>query len=166
MEQPGRLLSLFTKIRSSSSSDDTLTGDASVDEVLRTLCNSDLAKLLGFVRDWNVSARTSRIAQGVLNAIVKLRPAENIMKAFTDDNALEGGQLVVEPGKTAATGGTALKELIDALVPYTERHLTRLERLVQESYMVDYILAEMDDGMIDGEVEDVNGMDIDENMAY
>jgi len=64
------------------------------------------------------------------------------------------------------TGGTPLKELVDGLIPYTERHLSRMERLVQESYVVDYILGEMDDGMFDGELEDDgNSMDMDTSIA-
>jgi U3 small nucleolar RNA-associated protein 13 len=34
-----------------------------------------------------------------------------------------------------------------------------MDRLVQDSFVVDYILSEMDDGMFDG--QDVNTMDID-----
>ena len=50
-----------------------------------------------------------------------------------------------------------MRELLEALIPYTERHLARMERLVQESYVVDYVLGEMDDGLDGGE----EGMDVD-----
>ena len=62
--------------------------------------------------------------------------------------------------------GLLLKELVDALIPYTERHLTRMEKLLQDSYVVEHLLSEMDDGMFgelgDGD-EDVDNysMDID-----
>jgi U3 small nucleolar RNA-associated protein 13 len=42
---------------------------------------------------------------------------------------------------------------LEALLPYTERHLSRMDKLVQESYMVDYILGEMDGGMFNDEEE-------------
>jgi U3 small nucleolar RNA-associated protein 13 len=51
----------------------------------------------------------------------------------------------------------ALKELVDALIPYTERHLSRMDKLIQDSYMVDYVLGEMDDGIFDVDDE----MDVD-----
>lgn len=35
-----------------------------------------------------------------------------------------------------------------------QMHLSRMEKLLQESYVVDYILSEMDDGMFDGELID------------
>ncbi|KAJ7651679.1 U3 small nucleolar RNA-associated protein [Mycena polygramma] len=154
MGQPGRLLSLFKDIRASAAESTTastsITGNPSVDEVIRTLGGSDLAKLLGYVRTWNT---------GVLFAIVKLRSADDVMQAFGDEvheaALVEGGF----GGAKAGAGGTALKEMVDALIPYTERHLVRMERLVQESYMVDYVLGEMDDGMFDDEYDD-GAMDI------
>ncbi|KAF7347597.1 U3 small nucleolar RNA-associated protein [Mycena venus] len=143
MGQPGRLLNLFRDIRAaaaeSSEPSSSITGNSSVDEVIRTLGGSDLAKLLRYVRDWNTVAKTSVVAQGVLFAIMKLRSADDVMKAFGDEvneTALVEGTL-----GTNGAGGTALKEMVDALIPYTERHLARMERLVQESYMVDYVLG-------------------------
>jgi len=93
---------------------------------------------------------------------VKLRSAEDVMQAFGAEagEAMFAGESM---GRSAGAdvGGTPLKELVDALIPYTERHLSRMERLLQESYVVDYILGEMDDGMFDGEED---GASIDVNM--
>lgn len=170
MEQPGRLLSLFKDIRSRSSSDESendsssITGHSSVDEVIRTLPGSDLAKLLRYVRDWNAKAKTSGVAQGILYAVMKLRSATDVMQAFGD----EAGEAMFANGSIgkAGSGGTSLKELVDALIPYTERHLSRMDRLVQESYVVDYILGEMDDGMFDADLEDDRGsMDVEMSVA-
>jgi len=146
MSQPGRLFSLFKEV--SGHEQTALTGNASVDEVIETLGGSDLAKLLRYVRDWNTNAKTAGVAQGVLFAVTKMRSAEEVIGAFGEEGVekafAEGGGGGVA---VASTGGTAVKELMDALIPYSERHLSRLERLVQESYVVDYILGEMDDGM-------------------
>ena len=160
MSQPGRLHSLFKDVISSSSKDDdqpSIIGDPSVDEVIRTLGGSDLAKLLRFVRDWNTNAKTSTVAQKVLLTIVKLRSADEIIQAFsdeTDEKAFAEGDEVSSSQPPPATGRTALKELVDALIPYSERHLSRMEKLVQDSYVVDYILGEMDDGMFDNGFDD------------
>lgn len=161
MGQPGRLYNLFKDIRASAAESSTpsasLTGNSSVDEVIRTLAGSDLAKLLRYVRDWNAVAKTCAVAQGVLFATVKLRSADDVMQAFGDE--VHETALVEGKADSRDSGGTKLKEMVDALIPYTERHLARMERLVQESYMVDYVLAEMDDGMFDGELED-GAMDV------
>jgi U3 small nucleolar RNA-associated protein 13 len=162
MSQPGRLLSLFKDVISSSPKYDdqpSIIGNSSVDEVIRTLGGSDLAKLLRFIRDWNTNAKTSTVAQKVLLTIVKLRSADEIIQAFSDETDekvfAEGEEVSSQP-----TGRTALKELVDALIPYSERHLSRMEKLVQDSYVVDYILGEMDDGMFDEGFDD-NAMEVD-----
>lgn len=157
MEQPGRLLSLFKNVQSSKTDSKTgtsVTGNADVDEVICTLGGSDLAKLLRYVRDWNTNAKTSGVAQTVLFAAVKLRSADDMLKAFKDEMNEAAFAEVNGATKGTINGGTGMRELVDALIPYTERHLARLDRLVQESYMVDYILGEMDDGMFDGDVLD------------
>ncbi|OBZ79826.1 putative U3 small nucleolar RNA-associated protein 13 [Grifola frondosa] len=160
MQQPGRLHSLFKNLPSSAPPDlpPSISGHPAVDEVLRTLSGTDLSRLLRYVRDWNAHARTSAVAQRVLHAIVKLRAADDVMRAFDEETALSA--VVAEDGagtgKSESKGATALKELMDALIPYTERHLTRMERLLQDSYVVEFILGEMDDGMF-GELGDEDG---------
>ena len=117
-----------------------------MDEVIRTMSAEDLATLIKFVRDWNSNAKTSEIAQEILHAIVKLRSAEEIMETFGPQATLTGAEQT-----TDATGG--LKEIVDGLIPYTERHLARMERLIQESYVVDFLLEEMDQGMFGGDTD-------------
>ncbi|KAI0361058.1 WD40 repeat-like protein [Trametes cingulata] len=178
MGQPGRLHTLFASLTSSSPSfspssspsspsSSSITGHAAVDEVLRTLPGADLARLLRYVRDWNARARTSAVAQRVLHAVVKLRAAEDVARAFDEEAAFnaasaapgddeEGFGKAVAVGEVVpleGRGTTALKELIDSLIPYTERHLTRMEKLLQDSYVVEHLLSEMDDGLF-GELGD------------
>ncbi|TFK77449.1 WD40 repeat-like protein [Pluteus cervinus] len=166
MEQPGRLLSLFKQIRASREEFDSQQhGNASFEQVIGALALSDLAKLMRYIRDWNTNAKTSVVAQSILYAIVKSKSADDLVKAFD----AESGETAFAEFPTASPSGSkvgagALKELVDALLPYTERHLARLDRLMQESYMVDYILAEMDDGMFDGE-ELQDDMDVDRPLG-
>lgn len=154
MNQPGRLYSLFRDIASpdaEESSAEAYTGNVLVDEVIRTLTTLDLARLLFFVRNWNSNAKTSDVAQRVLFAIVKLRSADDVMRVFEDEAAIKSFADAEEAApSTGKAGMTAMKELIEAIVPYTERHLSKVNRLLQESYVIDYILGEMDDGMFDG----------------
>ncbi|KAF8971741.1 U3 small nucleolar RNA-associated protein [Flammula alnicola] len=168
MSQPGRLLSLFKDVAASEEERESasLTGSEAVDEVIRTLSGPELAKLLRFVRDWNTNAKTSAVAQRVLFTVMKLRTADEVIQAFGDENTekiFADGEDSSASINAPPTGRTALKELVDALIPYSERHLSRMERLVQESYVVDYILGEMDDGMFDNDLLSGDGdvMDID-----
>jgi U3 small nucleolar RNA-associated protein 13 len=162
MQQPGRLLNLFKTIAASEEAKAglSLTGNAAVDEVIRTLPGPELVKLLRYVKEWNANAKTSPVAQVVLYAIMKLRDAGMVMRAFGEevlDSQLSRGFLSGAKVEQQS-GSTALKELVEALIPYTERHLARMNRLLQESYMVDYILSEMDDGMV--QLEDDESMDV------
>ena len=138
----------------------SLTGHPSVDEVIRTIGGSDLAKLLRYVRDWNTKAKTSVIGQGVLFAIVKSRSADDIAAAFGEETR-ERMFADLTNATPKSTGRTGLRDLIDALVPYTERHMSRMDKLLQESYMVDYVLSEMDGGILGNNLADDLAMDVD-----
>lgn len=157
MEQPGRLLSLFKSIQKQNQEDRedreeaSVTGLLAVDQVILKLGGSDLVKLLKYARDWNTNAKTSGVAQQVIHAVVKIKSVEEIMDAFKDDlkeAAFAEGSLTSD-----RTTATALKDLVEGLIPYTERHLARINRLIHDSYMVDYILGEMDDGLFDQEMD-------------
>jgi len=143
MDQPGRLLKLFQSLSAKVDSfqEGSITGNLQVDDTISTLTSEELHNLLCHVRSWNASTRTSEIAQRVLYAILKLRHHGDL------------GEL----GKAVETQETqnvdlrqrlAIQDLVDGLIPYTERHLHRLDRLVQESYVIDLIIGEMDDGLI------------------
>lgn len=161
--QPGRLYSIFKNIASSVGGPlpEGLTGDTLVDEVIRTLAVPDLARLLSFVCSWNSNAKTSGVAQRILFAIVKLRSAHGLMRVFDDEITIKPFDMdnTDETSPTANPGMTAMKELIEAIIPYTERHLSKVDRLLQESYLIDYILGEMDDGMFDADGTD-QGMEV------
>lgn len=169
MCQPGRLLSLFSSVRSnrppasatstlhanasSAPSDDSssITGSLAVDLVIKGLPALDLVRLLGHVRDWNARAKTSPVAQTVLHAVLRLRTSEEIVEAFTSmkdlPQALKETPGAGGKGKSGSTAPASIGEILDALVPYTERYFDRAERMVQESFILDFALSEMDGGL-------------------
>ena len=114
--------------------------------MIRTLPLPELGKLLCHIRDWNSTSKTSGIAQTVLHAILKLRRAEDVRAAFVATSKLlplltaTYRRLWNPMMKTEAMPSTqgavkakkdGLREVVEALIPYTERHLTRTERMVQ-----------------------------------
>ena len=187
MDQPRRLFNLFKAVSASCAPLDTsiaedgvytcntqtITGNASVDQVIRTLPLPELGKLLRHIRDWNSTSKTSGIAQTVLHAILKLRRAEDVRAAFvatsnttttTNNNNLPPSLEPNDEGEATSSTQNAVKakkdglrEVVEALIPYTERHLTRTERMVQDSYVLDFLIGEMDGGV----VLDEEGMDMD-----
>ncbi|OGM47032.1 putative small nucleolar ribonucleoprotein complex subunit [Aspergillus bombycis] len=149
LNHPGRLLSLFTAAVDTaddpSSTDaekseraNSLTGNPSIDEVLQTLDSNNLRTLLLRLRDWNTNARTSRVAQRILFALFRSYPASTFIELATTSMANRRSD-----SRTAA----GMKDILQALSAYTERHYRRIEELTDESYLVEWVLGEMDGGV-------------------
>ncbi|EPS28731.1 hypothetical protein PDE_03677 [Penicillium oxalicum 114-2] len=147
LNHPGRLLSLFTAAINAAEdptrSDEeraiaanSLTGNPAIDEVLQTLGTSNLRTLLLRLRDWNTNARTSRVSQRILYALFRSYPASTFVELATTSVRGKEGR---------AAGG--LKDIMQALTAYTERHYKRIEELADDSYLVEWVLNEMDGGV-------------------
>ncbi|KAJ3489692.1 hypothetical protein NLG97_g5941 [Lecanicillium saksenae] len=129
LNHPGRLLSLFTSVVTGEKKDaGSYTGLRAVDEVLGNLSDDQIFLLLLRLRDWNTNARTAPVAQRILWALVRSYPASKFSNL-----SVKG-----------ARGQQSLKDILQALRVYTERHYKRMEELVDESYLVEYTLQEMD----------------------
>lgn len=138
MDQPGRLFSLFKSVVETETPDEgSLSGLLAVDTVLASLADEQLYKLLLRLRDWNTNVRSAPVAQKILWTLVKSYPASRLAG-------------LKPPGKVGAKG--SVKDVLDAIRAYSERHYRRVEELVDESYLLDFTLNEMDD------VADVRGV--------
>ncbi|KAI4122867.1 MAG: hypothetical protein LQ347_006354, partial [Umbilicaria vellea] len=121
LNHPARLLALLTLVVNTTPPDaGSLSGVAAVDDVLASLADEQLFALLRRLRDWNTNARTAPVAQRILGVLVRTYPAARLA-------GLKGG------GKVRGAG---LKEVVEALRAYTERHYRRMEELLEESYLV------------------------------
>jgi U3 small nucleolar RNA-associated protein 13 len=139
LNHPARLLSLFTTVVNGPQDDGSLSGLKAVDEVLATLSDEQIFTLLLRLRDWNTNARNAAIAQRIMWTLVRSYPATRL------------SNLKVK----GARGQKSLKEVLDGLRVYTEKHYKRLEELVDESYLVEYTLREMDDVAFIADAEQV-----------
>jgi len=149
LNHPGRLLSIFTSVVAASPSEKgSLSGLKAVDEVLGSLSDEQIFLLLLRLRDWNTNARTAPVAQRILWTLVRSYPASKFSSL-----SVKG-----------ARGQQSLNEVLHALKVYTERHYKRLEDLVDESYLVEYTLQEMDNLAPIAGVEDGIGADVNEKQ--
>ena len=129
LNHPGRLLNLFTNVVTTSTPEEgSLCGLKAVDRVLAKLSDEQLFLLLLRLRDWNTNAKTAPVAQRILWTLVRSYPASKFSTL-----SVKG-----------ARGQKSLKEVLQALRVYTERHYKRIEELVDESYLVEYTVQEMD----------------------
>ena len=128
LNHPGRLLGIFTSVTTQEPEEGSLCGVQAVDEVLGNLSDDQIFLLLLRLRDWNTNARTAPVAQRILWTLVRSYPASKFSNL-----SVKG-----------ARGQKSLKDVLHALRVYTERHYKRIEELVDESYLVEYTLQEMD----------------------
>ncbi|KAH7318486.1 WD40-repeat-containing domain protein [Stachybotrys elegans] len=140
LNHPGRLLGIFTSVVNSKTPEEgSLCGLRAVDEVLASLSDEQLFLLLLRLRDWNTNARTAPVAQRILWTLVRSYPATKFSNL-----SVKGAQ-----------GQRSLKEIMQGLKVYTERHYKRMEELVDESYLVEYTLQEIDSIAPTSDADDV-----------
>ncbi|KAJ1677287.1 U3 small nucleolar RNA-associated protein, partial [Spiromyces aspiralis] len=100
--------------------DTGVLGSEEVDKVVQSLAQDQLARLLGYVRSWNTNAKLCHVSQTVLYCI---------LSSYSPDSLLEIPEA---------------KSIISALLSYSERHFNRMDRLLTDSYIIDYTLCAMD----------------------
>jgi U3 small nucleolar RNA-associated protein 13 len=156
LDQPGRLLALFKKIGEADVADPgSLTGSVEVDAVIASLSDDQLYRLLLRCRDWNTNARNALIAQRVLGAVVRTFGREKLAALKTPRGGLGLGD--AKSGRASSVA-----EILDGLRVWTERHYERMSDLWDESFMVEFVLGEMDGlgGIVNGnELENGHAQD-------
>ncbi|SCU81295.1 LAMI_0B05578g1_1 [Lachancea mirantina] len=91
-----------------------------LDAAIGSLADDQLKLVIKRCRDWNTNFSTYGVAQKTIRCI------------FDHHNI---AQLSEIPG---------VMQLINALVPYTERHYSRIDNLVEQTHVLDYFLTQMD----------------------
>ncbi|KAI8813629.1 WD40-repeat-containing domain protein [Cladochytrium replicatum] len=95
-------------------------GQGTMENVIARINKKEVAKLLSFIRDWNTTAKFSHIAQSTLNVI---------LRSWTKEEILALPQI---------------KDLLQALIPYTEKHFAHSDQLLTRSYLLEFTLDKMD----------------------
>ncbi|KAJ1797476.1 U3 small nucleolar RNA-associated protein, partial [Coemansia sp. RSA 2399] len=97
-----------------------ILGTLSVDNVIGTLAPDQLERLLGYVRNWNTNGKFSRVAQATLYCVLTHYTSQTLLAL------------------------PSAKEIIASVQPYSERHFSRLDSLLTDSFIIDYTLHAMD----------------------
>jgi U3 small nucleolar RNA-associated protein 13 len=98
---------------------DTPEGSLQLQAAVGAMEGDEIAHCLSCVRDWNTTAQHALTAQKLLHAVLKSTPQSQIASI------------------------PQLKETLEALIPYTERHFERLDRLSQGAQFVGFTLSGM-----------------------
>lgn len=163
LNHPKRLLDLFSAVISGPHDPGSVCGNADVDEVLANLSDAHLWALLRRLRDWNANARTHNVAQHVLYALLRLHPKERLLNvrrkrksALPINGEDVNGDLAGAMGalSTQEKNKESMKEVLDGLKAYTERHYARLDKMSEERFVLLWALQQMDGvaagGALDG----------------
>jgi U3 small nucleolar RNA-associated protein 13 len=89
-------------------------------EIFAGFSQPQMETFLSYVRDWNTNAKHSSVAQRVLK------------------------QLFSQFAPSFFEQIPTIKSLMEGIIPYTERHFQRLDRLLQRSFLLDYTLQRME----------------------
>ena len=109
-------------------------GENVVRSVVESLGDAHLVQCLRYISIWNTNARHSLLAQWLLYLVVSTIGADQILEALKKHGT----------GNATGVGNTANTDsLIAGLLAYTERHEGRLDRLVEDSFLLDYTLDSM-----------------------
>lgn len=114
----------------------------------------DLRQLLFYIKDWNTVARTAEVAQAVLHAVLKYHTAEQVLECLepkkeeeeepTFDDEEEEEEQDKKKRKPRRKVEMKAGDILNALIPYTERHMTRADKMVRESFIVEHLLGQME----------------------
>jgi U3 small nucleolar RNA-associated protein 13 len=166
LNHPKRLLELFSTVVNGPHAPGTLIGNQDVDEVLADLSNGQIWALLRRIRDWNANGRTFHIAQRVLYAMNCTYPKERLLSlrrrkaaAISNDDEELVNAMSELSTKQRAQSKEGVKDVLDALKAYTDRHHSRHEKTADERYVLMWALQEMDDvnGGLNGTLGVTNG---------
>ena len=90
-----------------------------IDKLIQSMNVEYLEKLVSFIKDWNTQGKWAHIAQCSLNVVLHAFPPKELLKLPN------------------------IKPTLDALIPYTDRHLNRIDDLIISSHILDLVLDEM-----------------------
>lgn len=167
LNHPKRLLELFRAVINGVHEPGSFIGKTEVDAVLASLSDSQLWNLLRRIRDWNANARTHHIAQHILYAILRLVPKSRLLalrrrsKKTAETDGLANDDLAAAMAELDTTDRSkeSVKDVLDGLKAYTERHVARADKTSEERFVLLWALQQMNDvNGLEGGMLNSNGM--------
>lgn len=119
LDHPMRLYHVFRSSVALNEDPDSAVGLFKLEKTIATLDDTQILGLFKRTRDWNINLKLFEVAQKVISSLMGIFPTD---------------RLVEIKGLTA---------VIDGIVAYSERHYSRIDGLVESSYMLDYAVEKM-----------------------
>ncbi|KRX01399.1 WD40-repeat-containing domain [Pseudocohnilembus persalinus] len=106
-----------------------------IEEMVQYFVDEDMNRLLVFIRDMNVSQKHSKVAQKLLNYLLKIVPLEDFIKQKKKFKILN---------KKKQIESSDYEKLLTALEVYSQKHLDRTQKFLQNSYYLDFVIQKID----------------------
>ncbi|KAM6586439.1 hypothetical protein CsatA_009044 [Cannabis sativa] len=113
LRRPHKLFELFAELCRKREAENQ------IQKALQALNKEEFRLLLEYVREWNTKPKLCHVAQFVLFRVFNNVPPTEIIE-------IKG-----------------ISELLEGLLPYSQRHFSRVDRLVRSTYLLDYTLTGM-----------------------
>ncbi|XP_014490616.1 transducin beta-like protein 3 isoform X2 [Vigna radiata var. radiata] len=113
LRRPHRLFELFSELCRKREAEEHL------DRALKGLGDEELRTLFNYVREWNTKPKLCYVSQFVLFRVFSVFPPTHIVE-------IKG-----------------IGEVLEGLIPYSQRHFGRIDRLVRSTFLLDFILSGM-----------------------
>ncbi|XP_026401642.1 transducin beta-like protein 3 [Papaver somniferum] len=113
LRRPHKLFDLFSELFRKKHAEDQ------VDKALQSLGIDEQYQLFEYVREWNSKPKLCSVAQFVLSRVFSTLPPKEIIE-------IKG-----------------ISEILEGLIPYTQRHFSRADRLERSTLLLDYTLHGM-----------------------
>ncbi|EOY10125.1 Transducin family protein / WD-40 repeat family protein [Theobroma cacao] len=113
LRRPHKLFELFSGLCRKRDAEDQ------IDKALHALSKEEFHLLFEYAREWNTKPKLCHIAQFVLFRAFNILPPTEIIE-------IKG-----------------IGELLEGLIPYSQRHFSRIDRLIRSTFLLDYTLMGM-----------------------
>ncbi|TYH92542.1 hypothetical protein ES332_A13G188800v1 [Gossypium tomentosum] len=90
-----------------------------IDKALHALGKGEFLLLFEYIREWNTKPKLCHVAQSVLFRAFNILPPTEIIEI------------------------KSISELLEGLIPYSQRHFCRIDRLIRSTFLLDYTLLRM-----------------------
>lgn len=113
LRRPHKLFELFSELCRKRDA------EIHIEKALRPFSKEQLRLLLEYIREWNTKPKLCHIAQFVLYRVFSILPPTELVE-------MKG-----------------IGEVLEGLIPYSQRHFTRIDRLERSAFLLDYTLTAM-----------------------
>ncbi|XP_052178407.1 protein TORMOZ EMBRYO DEFECTIVE isoform X2 [Diospyros lotus] len=113
LRRPHKLFELFAELCRKRDA------EIQIDKALHGLGKEEFRLVFEYIREWNTKPKLCHVAQCVLFRVFNILPPTEILEV------------------------RGIGELLEGLIPYSQRHFSRLERLERSTFLLDYTLMGM-----------------------